>query len=410
MINIIHKFFKAAACSLILASFGFGILSYNNNNALLSSVTNDSANINQNVSQLPDNVPKIDGNQITNESHTKATEYINSMTLSLKTIVTEPQSINNGSSVISGTGWLFDQDTKGGLSYYVATNMHVINDMFYQDAPGTLYKYYFGMTGIGDSLENNPPSSYTQFTVTPKPVFEAINYPNSTDLMVDFGVIEVTFPKPNTATKAFDTKKPKFSDLQPVDCGKKSITVGGYPSIQVDKSHVNFWNQYQGYIDSLYKPYNMIEPKIINNHKYKSGAANYVTSNLNLIPGSSGSMVVDSSTLAIVGIYWGIYTVQGKVEGAYSSLINTYEDKNNNIFSYNLIADYRDAMITQGKHTYITDTENIEDLYFNNKIRNIVEAKPLVAIWVLLGVVAAIIILSIILGLVFYGRNRKNNF
>ncbi len=413
----IYNSFKAVACSFLLISFGFGINISNAQNLSSSSISinNDSASndYNQSINSFPDNVPHIEGNEITNTTSNNATKYINSMTLSLKAIYNDPQKNKGSSFEVWGTGWIMDKDeSTNNLTYYVATNMHVINDMFYQGSSPDFYHYYFGQTGIGDALTNdNNKDSYTAFTAPPKPVFEALNYPKSTNLMVDFGVVEVTFPKPNVATKTFDwlekNGKLKFEDLQPSDCGTKKITVGGYPSIREGNDNINFWNQYSGDIDHIFKPYNIIEPKTIDNHKYSSGGANYITSHLDLMPGSSGSMVIDSSTFAIVGIYWGIYNVQGEVEGTYSSLINTYSDKNNNIYSYNLINDYRNTMKAQGKETYITKS-SVNDLYVSNSIRNTTSAGPLVAIWVLLGLVIAIVILSVILGLIYYEKNKKN--
>ena len=97
----IYNSFKVIACSFLLISFAFGIniSSAQNSSSLDISNNNDSIlnDYNQNFNSIPNNVPKIKGNEITNSTSNPATEYINNISLSLKAIYNDPNK-SKGSS------------------------------------------------------------------------------------------------------------------------------------------------------------------------------------------------------------------------------------------------------------------------------------------------------------------------
>ncbi len=285
-------------------------------------------------------IPGQVGNSlIKNNEVTPETQYINDRTMSIrmtyKTETTDP-----GSSMVGwGTGWIFDKDTQLANTYYVATNMHVI-DLMYEGIPNS-YRYYYGVGNLGSALSDSnyieiPSNNFHKIelgisdnSVTPDPY------------LIDFGLLKITFKGDNKMTTAYNNSPTMFYTAPSAG---DMIYTGGFPAItnsegSYDPNRQVGWHQYQNRIDGF--EYNTIKKAkssiVYNGEQMLSKATNGLINTLDMGGGSSGSMVIeensDASQYYVVGIYWGGYAPVDK--SSFDGAFNLINGSNKN--EYNIL-------------------------------------------------------------------------
>ncbi len=272
---------------------------------------------------------------------TSATQFINDRTMSLRFDYDEydqkTQKTERWSSW--GTGWIFDKDLSMLNTYYIATNMHVINAMN-EGLPGS-YSYWYGTGSIGSTLNSTDyvPIYNIQKIELGKYKQPVIGVP----YLLDFGLLKIDFGRPNSLTTAYDNNPtmfytaPKKNDM---------IYTSGFPAIADPDQYGDQvrWRQYKNKInDFWYNGPNYTADKsiIYDKVQYYSAATNGIISTLNMGGGSSGSMVIEENSTKtkfyVIGIYWGGYTYKdsSKFDGAFNLINGSTNQSTKN--PYNII-------------------------------------------------------------------------
>lgn len=273
----------------------------------------------------------------------------------------DPGSGNNIMSSLFGTAWIFNKSLNKDI-YYLATNIHVISNAISLPTNET---NRYEIANYIDSIElgypNNPSvissiddlsleritnktnfpeivytSSFIESTPTysiPSTVSQDVNF--YTYAMTDLAILKFDF---SLASKKFHNFL-KYYNLRPTtfyqnqlgenNFMQKNYFIGGYPFLENINKTIGTWgfdssyNEKMGILSgtivsnipqSLSKPNGVLLPNNITNPnsnsrtRYFQNISNQITiSNVSLIGGSSGSMVINDD-LEVVGIYWGSYS------------------------------------------------------------------------------------------------------
>ncbi len=234
-------------------------------------------------------------------------QYINNRTMSLR--IQHDFRFNNKTYTDTawGTGWIFDRDVApDNNTYYIATNMHVINSM--NEGNSSSYRYYYGVGNIGDTLNNN---NYTQIPTSNVSKVDLGLWDQNPNKLLDFGLLKVKFNQNNKLTNSYNASPTKYY-INPTK--NDMIFTGGFPALKKVDVHgkQTKWRQYENKLNSFQNNNNTQNHQIAYNHKnYYSNSTDGIVKTLDMGAGSSGSMVLEESSnkqnYYVIGIYWGGY-------------------------------------------------------------------------------------------------------
>lgn len=260
------------------------------------------------------------------------------------------------SNLYFGTTWIFNKSSTQDFVYYMATNIHVIAPVTQLTGSGTSSTYSISPDvqqvtlgyaqdpavnkGSNDlfletiSNSNLFPSivytgtSYNTYKYWEAPNGTIYNYPYS---MSDIAILEFNFSSASQSFKNFlkyyDNSPTKFETNaidQTFTANNNEYFIGGFPYLENENSnYIGTWK----FESSINKQKDLVDgtvdtitptstpPTFTNGTQFPANSGRYfkniarqvIINNLNLMPGSSGSMVINGNNL-ISGIYWGGYT------------------------------------------------------------------------------------------------------
>ncbi len=294
---------------------------------------------------VPPPNPNWDYSKVTNE------QYISEREMSIKLDATEPGKPTGE----AGTGWIMDRDMDDlyGLTYYVATNIHVIDKLSECDPSKPVSISVASTLTDADtdkklqetdyiSLYDGIPNNDQNYLASIKDKSQDISFGNDITIVplgvydmlltgfLDFGIMKIHFPlhgKPNELShKIIDgyNQRPTRFAAGPNKAG--AITsLGGYP-VSTDKKYTQ-WKYYND------KKVTTVYPTSHNQKwsgvDYGRGKANdALIDKADLGEGASGSMVTNDNK-EVVAIYWGAQSATGGNSGYITELISSKQSSCN---------------------------------------------------------------------------------